>query len=47
MAQSKKELERRLKVTKLKLKELEDKCKDGSGTKEDFIALTKMRKKMK
>ena len=44
---SKKDLQRRLKVTKADLRALEEKCKDGSGTKEDYIALTKMRKKMR
>ncbi|MDO8642388.1 MAG: hypothetical protein Q7R76_02235 [Candidatus Woesearchaeota archaeon] len=46
MAQSKKELERRQKEWKAELAVLEAKCKDGSGTKDDYIALTKMRKKM-
>ena len=46
MAQSKKELEKRQKEWKVELSVLEAKCKDGSGTKEDYIALTKMRKKM-
>ncbi len=46
MAQSKKELERRHKELKIELAALEAKCKDGAGTKDDYIALTKMRKKM-
>lgn len=46
MAQSKKELEKRQKEWKAELAVLEAKCKDGSGTKDDYIALTKMRKKM-
>ena len=46
MAQSKKELERRYKEQRTALEALEAKCKGGSGTKEDYIALTKMRKKM-
>ncbi len=46
MPRSKKDLEKRQKEWKKELADLEAKCKDGSGTKEDYIALTKMRKKM-
>ena len=46
VAQSKKELERREKERKVVLVELEAKCKDGAGTKEDYIALAKMRRKL-
>ncbi len=47
MTTSKKDLEKRYKEWRDVLAALEAKCKDGSGTKEDYIALTKMRKKMK
>lgn len=47
MAMSKRDLERRQKVWKEELKVLEIKCQGGSGTKEDYENLAKMRKKMK
>ena len=47
MPVSKKDLEKRQREWKGELASLEAKCKDGSGTKDDYIALTKMRKKMK
>lgn len=46
MAMSKKDLEKRIKSVKGELAMLEAKCKDGSGTKEDYIALAKLRKKL-
>lgn len=46
MAMSKKDLEKRTKATKIELAALEAKCKDGSGTKEDYIALAKLKKKL-
>lgn len=47
MAMSKKDLEKRYKDTKGELAALEAKCQGGSGTKEDYILLTKLRKKLK
>lgn len=47
MAMSKKDLEKRYKDSKAEIADLEARCKDGSGTKEDYIALTKLRKKLK
>lgn len=47
MTTSKRDLEKRYKEWRAELAALEAKCKDGSGTKEDYVALTKMRKKMK
>jgi hypothetical protein len=44
---SKKDLDKLWKVQRDELTALEAKCKDGSGTKEDFQLLTKLRKKMK
>ncbi len=46
MAMSKKDLEKREKVIKGELAALEAKCKDGSGTKDDYVALAKLRKKL-
>lgn len=46
MTMSKKDLEKRMKTVKGELAMLEAKCKEGSGTKEDYIALTKLRKKL-
>lgn len=46
MAMSKKDLEKRQKDYKNELAELEAKCKGGSGTKEDYVLLAKMRKKL-
>ena len=43
MAMSKRDLE---KEHKKELADLEAKCKDGSGNKEDYILLAKMRKKL-
>ncbi|MEK6899683.1 MAG: hypothetical protein AABX05_01030 [Nanoarchaeota archaeon] len=43
---SKRDLEKRFKDTKKELAELEAKCKGGSGTKDDYIALAKLRKKL-
>lgn len=47
MAMSKKDLEKKEKVWKQELAELEIKCKGGSGTRDDYEALAKLRKKMK
>ncbi|MBU0536039.1 MAG: hypothetical protein KKE20_03675 [Nanoarchaeota archaeon] len=46
MPMSKKDLTKRIRDSKAELAALEEKCKKG-GTKEDFILLTKMRKKLK
>ena len=46
MTMSKRDLEKRIKDTKKELAELEAKCKGGSGTKEDYIELAKLRKKL-
>lgn len=47
MTISKRDLEKRNRDKKHELAELEAKCKDGSGTKEDYIELAKLRKKMR
>jgi len=47
MTISKRDLERRGKELKQELASLEAKCQGGGGTKEDYVALAKMRKKMK
>ena len=47
MTISKRDLQRRLKDKKAELAELEAKCKDGSGTKEDYQELARLRRKMK
>lgn len=47
MAMSKKDLEKRFKDKRSELEALEAKCKDGGGTKEDYEALAKLRRKMK
>ena len=46
MAMSKKYLEKREKDTKKELTELEAKCKGGSGTKDDYVQLAKLKKKL-
>lgn len=46
MPMSKKDLVKRTREHKAELAILEAKCKDGSGTKEDYIALAKLKKKM-
>ena len=46
MAMSKRDLEKVIRTQKAELAALEEKCKGGSGTKEDYIALAKMRKKL-
>ncbi|MBI1971181.1 hypothetical protein HYS47_05520 [Candidatus Woesearchaeota archaeon] len=43
---SKKDLEKRQREWKQELAALEAKCQGGSGTKEDYIQLAKMRKKI-
>lgn len=47
MTMSKRDVEKRLKEVKMELAALEAKCKGGSGTKEDYITLAKLRKKLK
>ena len=47
MTISKRDLEKRWKVKRDELGELEAKCKDGGGTKEDYEALAKLKRKMK
>ncbi|MBI4981311.1 hypothetical protein HZC30_07210 [Candidatus Woesearchaeota archaeon] len=47
MTISKKDLEKRFKDLKQELVALEAKCQGGSGTKEDYEALAKLRKRMK
>ncbi|MDP3639611.1 MAG: hypothetical protein Q8R53_00205 [Nanoarchaeota archaeon] len=47
MTMSKRDVEKRLRDSKGELAILEAKCKDGSGTKEDYIALAKLKKKLK
>ena len=46
MAKDKKYLEKREKDTKKELTELEAKCKGGSGTKDDYVQLAKLKKKL-
>ncbi len=46
MAMSKKDLEKRQKDTKKELADLEVKCKGGSGTKDDYVQLAKLKKKL-
>ncbi|MFC1733345.1 hypothetical protein ACFL6I_23850 [candidate division KSB1 bacterium] len=47
MAMSKRDLVKKIRVHKAELAVLEEKCKDGSGTKADYELLTKLRKKLK
>ena len=47
MTISKRDLEKRYKDLKPELAALEAKCQGGSGTKGDYEALAKLRKKMK
>lgn len=47
MPMSKKDLEKRYKDVRSELAALEAKCQGGGGTKEDYIALAKLRKKYK
>ena len=47
MAMSKRDLEKVQKVQRAELAALEAKCQGGSGSKEDYIALAKLKKKMK
>jgi len=47
MTISKKDLGKWQKIRKDELAELEAKCKDGGGRKEDYEALAKLRKKFK
>ncbi len=44
---SKRDLEKRHKDVKVELAQLEARCKDGSGTKDDYVALAKLRKRLK
>lgn len=46
MTMGKRDVEKRLKDVKAQIAELEIKCKDGSGTKDDYIQLSKLRKKL-
>ena len=47
MAMSKKDLEKKEKLWKQEIAALETKCQGGSGSKADYEALAKIRKKMK
>jgi hypothetical protein len=47
MTMSKRDMEKRWKVKRDELAELEAKCKDGSGTKADYEAMAKLRKKVR
>jgi len=47
MTMSKKDLGKRIRDRKDELAELEAKCKDGGGRKEDYEALAKLRKRLK
>lgn len=47
MSQGKKDVERLLKGYREELAVLEEKCKAGNATKEEYKQLTKLRKKMK
>ncbi len=47
MSQGKKDVERLVKGYREELAVLEEKCKAGNATKEDYKQLTKLRKKMK
>ncbi len=47
MPRSKKDLEKLYKVQRAELAAMEAKCQGGSGTKEDYIELAKLRKKFK
>ena len=47
MTIGKRDLEKRYKEWKVELTALEAKCKDGSGSKEDYKLLTQMRRRMK
>lgn len=47
MAMSKRDLTKRFRDLKQELAALEEKCKGGSATKEDYIELTKLRKRFK
>lgn len=47
MTISKRDLERRYSVLKDELKALESKCQGGSGTKADYEALAKLKRRMK
>jgi hypothetical protein len=47
MTMSKRDLEKRHKEWRTELQALEAKCEGGSGTKEDYELLAKIRRKMK
>ena len=47
MAMSKKDLEKKEKLWKQEIAALEAKCQGGSGTRGDYEALAKLKKKMK
>jgi len=46
MTMSKRDVEKRLKDVKVDIAALELKCKGGSGTKDDYIQLAKLKKKL-
>lgn len=43
---SKRDLEKRYKDVKIEIAALESKCQGGSGTKEEYITLAKLKKKL-
>ena len=47
MVISKKDTEKRLRVVKNEIAALEAKCASGQGKQEDYIALAKLKKKVK
>ncbi len=47
MSMCKKDVEKRWKSVKAEVDVLEAKCAGGSGTKEDYISLAKLKKKLK
>ena len=47
MTMGKRDVEKRLKDVKTEIAALEAKCQGGSGTKEDYVTLAKLRKKLK
>lgn len=46
MTMGKRDVEKRLKDLKQIIAALELKCKDGAGTKEDYIELAKLKRKL-
>lgn len=47
MSMCKRDVEKRLRDVKAEIAALETKCQGGSGTKEDYITLAKLKKKLK